>query len=78
MNELENYELDEGFVSIDKLYLTLTNNKRVLHLADHAKKRRTRKKNTNRIIDCVFSKHIQKDNRRTDYEREGEDSTIIV
>lgn len=44
MNELENYELDEGFVSIDKLYLMLTNNKRVLHLADHAKKRRTRKK----------------------------------
>lgn len=37
------------------LYKSFTNNKKVVHLAMHAKKRRTRKKNKNRIIKYVLN-----------------------
>lgn len=37
------------------VYKSFTNNKKVVHLAMHAKKRRTRKKNKNRIIKYVLN-----------------------
>lgn len=57
MSRNKKYILSEEYISMDNLYLMLTNNKRVIHLVHHAKKKRVCKKNMNRVINYI-SKYV--------------------